>query len=155
MKKSVNNDRSICRNKRATHKFELLEKIECGIVLMGSEVKSLRDRNASLEESYARIENGELWLINFHIASYKYATTKCHEPLRRKKLLVHGRQLRKIEPKLRQKGLTLVPLDAHFSERGIVKITIAIGKGKSTSDKRQDLKTREAKREMDRASRRR
>ncbi|MGB0715250.1 MAG: SsrA-binding protein SmpB [Phycisphaerae bacterium] len=155
MAKSSPNDQTICRNKKASHKFEILEKIECGIVLVGSEVKSLRERHGSLEESYARIEDGELWLINFHISTYKYATTKTHEPTRRRKLLIQGKQLRKIEPKLRQKGLTLVPLKAYFSDRGMVKIMIAIGRGKSLADKRESLKERDAKREMDAARRRR
>lgn len=155
MVKSSPNDRTICRNKKASHKFEILEKVECGIVLVGSEVKSLRERHGSLEEAYARIEGGELWLVNFHISTYKFATTKSHEPTRRRKLLIHRQEMRKIEPKLRQKGLTLVPLKAYFSDRGLVKVTLAIGRGKSLSDKRETLKARDAKREIDAASRRR
>jgi len=153
MKKRPSVKEYVCRNKRASHRFELLEKIECGIVLVGSEVKTLRERNGSLEEAYARIDGGELWLIGFHIAAYKHAPSRSHEAIRPRKLLVHGRQLRKLDQKMRLKGFTLVPVDAFFSPRGHLKISLALARGKAQSDKRQDLKARDAKREMDRATR--
>jgi len=155
MKKHAPAKDFVCRNKKASHRFELLEKIECGIVLVGSEVKTLRERNGSLDEAYARIEGGELWLIGFHIAAYKHAPSQSHEAMRPRKLLVHARQLRKLEQKMRLKGFTLVPVEAFFSPRGHLKIALALARGKARSDKRQDLKTRDAKREMDRATRRR
>jgi len=94
-KKTPPPDTTICRNRKAKHRFEILEKIECGVVLGGSEVKSLREGAASIEEAYARIESGELWLIGVHIGAYRYAHTQVHESLRRRKLLVHGRESRK------------------------------------------------------------
>lgn len=145
----------ICRNKRAVHRFELLEKIECGVVLHGSEVKSLREGQASLEEAFARIENGELWLLGLHIGAYRHSPSQPHSPLRRRKLLVHGRELRKLRPKTEQKGLTLVPLDIHLNERGIVKVTLCVARGKRMHDKREDLRQRDQQREMDRAMNRR
>jgi SsrA-binding protein len=146
-------DTTICRNRKAKHRFEILEKIECGVVLGGSEVKSLRDGAASIEEAYARIESGELWLIGVHIGAYRFAHTTGHEPLRRRKLLVHGRELRKLKVKVEQKGTTLVPLSLYFSDRGIAKLLLGIARGKSLGDKRQTLKTRDHLREMERAMR--
>ena len=155
MKKTAETNLVVCRNRKAGFAFELLDKIECGIVLLGTEVKSLRDRNASLNEAYARIEGGELFLIGFHIASYKFGTTTNHEPLRRRKLLVHARQLRKLKMALVQKGLTLVPLSVYFNDRGLAKVELALASGKSHRDKREDMKRRDDRREMDRATRRR
>jgi SsrA-binding protein len=148
-------DNTVCRNRRATHRFQILEKIECGIVLEGTEVKSLRDRNASIEEAYAWIVDRELWLIGCHIAAYKFGHTCNHEPLRRRKLLVHGREIRKLKSRIEQKGLTLVPLRVYFNDRGIAKVTLGVARGKKLADKRQDLKAREHKREIDRALRQR
>lgn len=155
MKKSGVQDNVICRNRQAAFKFEILEKIECGIALVGSEVKSLRDRRASLDEAFARIRNGELWLQGFHIGPYDPAAGRGHEALRLRKLLVHGSELRRLTPKVEQRGLTLVPLAAYFNERGIAKITLALARGKTLSDKRQNIKAREHRREMDRAVRKR
>lgn len=155
MAKQPLQDSTICQNRKARHRFEIVETLECGLVLVGSEVKSLRDRAASLDEAYARMENGELWLIGCHIAPYSHATSRAHDPLRRRKLLIHKTEMRKLKPKVEQKGLTLVPIKMYFNDRGIAKVTLALAHGKSTSDKRQDLKTREARREMDRAMRRR
>lgn len=143
----------ICRNRRATHRFEILEKIECGLVLRGSEVKSLRDRSASIEEAFARIEGLELWLIGCHIGAYKFAPTVGHDPLRRLKLLVHKSEIRKLKQRVEQKGITLVPLSLFFNDRGIAKLSLGLARGKSIGDKRQALKTRDHKREMERAMR--
>ncbi len=153
MVKKSTPDTTICRNRKARHRFEILEKIECGLVLGGSEVKSLRDGAASIEEAYARIESGELWLIGVHIGAYRYAHTQVHESLRRRKLLVHKRELRKLKVKVEQKGTTLVPLSLYFNDRGIAKLLLGIARGKSLSDKRQTLKTRDHQREMQRAMR--
>jgi SsrA-binding protein len=143
------------RNKKAIFRFELLEQFECGIVLTGAEVKSIRSGQGSLEEAFATIEGGEVWLRGLHIPQYENDAMAQHEPIRRRKLLLHNREIRKIAPKLTLKGLTLAPLKIYFNERGIAKVTIALARGKSHQDKRQDIAKREAKREMDRAVRRR
>ncbi len=147
-------DNTICRNRKASFRFHILEEIECGIALLGTEVKSLRARDASLEEAYARIENGELWLINCHISAYKFASTEDHDTVRRRKLLVHARELAKLRPKVEQRGLTLVPLRLYFNDRGLAKVTLGLARGKAARDKRQAIKAREHKREMERATRR-
>lgn len=146
-------EKLVCQNKKAGFRFELLERLECGIVLMGTEVKSLRSQSASLDESYARIDDGQLWLIDFHISPYKYGHTANHEPMRARKLLIHGRELQKLQPKVTQRGLTLVPVRVYFNERGLAKVTIALARGKTGRDKRQDMKARDHKLEMDRATR--
>jgi len=151
MGKKADPDKTICRNRKAAFRFQILEKLDCGIALLGTEVKSLRARTASLEEAYARIENGELWLINFHIAPYRFGHTQNHDPMRPRKLLLHARELRKLKPKVQQRGLTLVPLRVYFNERGLAKVTVALAHGKTSWDKRQDIKTRDHRREMDRA----
>jgi SsrA-binding protein len=153
MSKKPSPSPSICRNRKAHFRFELLERLECGLVLRGSEVKSLREGRASLEEAYIRIEDDGLWLIGCHIAAYTFDTSGRYDPLRRRKLLVHARELRKLAPKVEQKGLTLVPLRLYFNSRGIAKVEIALARGKRLADKRQTLKEREHRREMDRARR--
>jgi len=140
-------------NRKARHRFEILETLECGVMLLGTEVKSLRAGRASLDESYARIEHGELWLIGLHINPYEHALVGAHEPLRRRKLLAKRRQIDKFLPKVTQKGCTLVPLALYFNERGLAKVEIALATGKTGADKRQSLKKREHQREMDRAMR--
>ncbi len=143
------------RNKKAAKRYEILDRIECGLVLTGTEVKSLRQARASLDEAFARITAGEVWLFGCHIATYDHGNVQNHEPLRRRKLLLHRREIARLGPKVFQKGLTLVPLDIYFSERGLAKVTLALVRGKSHHDKRQDLKKRDDRREMDRALRRR
>jgi SsrA-binding protein len=147
-------DDSVCRNRKASFRYEILETIECGIVLMGTEVKSLRNRDASLDEAFARIDGDELWLIDFHIAPYAFAPTAFHISKRRRKLLVHARELARLRPKVEQKGQTLVPLRIYFNARGIAKVSLALGKGKRLADKRQSLKAREQNREIQRAMQR-
>ena len=154
-RQTTSEDQTICRNRRATFRFQILEKIECGIALQGTEVKSLRARSASLEEAYALIEGGEVWLIKFHIASYKYGHCRNHDPTRMRKLLLHAREIRKLKPKVEQRGLTLVPLRVYFNDRGLAKVTLALAKGKTFADKREAIKARDDKREMNRAIRRR
>ncbi|MCH7527661.1 MAG: SsrA-binding protein SmpB [Planctomycetes bacterium] len=141
------------RNKKAGFRFVLLERIECGIILKGTEVKSLRAGQGSLEEAFARIHNAEIWLLGFHIPHYEHGNVQNHDPIRPRKLLLRKREIMKLEPKLAIKGLTLVPTDVYFNSRGLAKVTLALAKGKTHGDKRQDLKKREAKREMDRALR--
>ena len=147
-------DNTVCTNRKAGFRFEILEKVECGLALVGSEVKSLRDRNASIEEAYVRIDGEELWLIGAHIAPYSFANVQNHDPLRKRKLLVHRHEIRKLRPKVEQKGLTLIPLRIFFNARGLAKVSIALARGKTLGDKRQTMKAREHKREIDRAMRR-
>jgi len=153
-KKAENQQPSGLRNKKATHKYEILEKVECGIVLRGTEVKSLRTGSASLDEAFARIDGEEIWLIGFNIPPYKHGNVQNHEPTRPRKLLLHKREIRKLLPKVLQRGQTLVPLRVYFNERGLCKVTIALARGKTHGDKRESLKEKDQKREMDRAMRR-
>lgn len=153
MAKQAGKSSARVRNKKARFRFILLEKIECGIVLKGTEVKSLRAGQGSLEEAFARFQGNELWLVGFHVPPYDHGNVQNHDPIRPRKLLLHKREILKIQPKLAAKGLTLVPTDVYFNSRGLAKVTLALAKGKTLGDKRQDIKKREAKREMDRAVR--
>lgn len=146
---------TICQNRRARHDYTILDTIECGIVLVGTEVKSLRDRHANLEDSFARVENGEIFLYGCEIPEYSAGNRMNHEPKRTRKLLLRRREIVKFADKASGKGFTLVPLRLYF-RGGRAKVELAVGQGKQEFDKRQTLKTAEAKREMDReASRRR
>jgi SsrA-binding protein len=140
----------VCRNRRATHDYDITDPVECGIVLVGTEVKSLRDGHATLEDAYAKVDNDEVFLLGFEIPEYKMGNRLNHEPKRTRKLLLHRREIVKFADKAEQKGFTLIPLRVYF-KNGRAKVEIAIGKGKQNYDKRQSLKTAEAKREMDRA----
>ena len=122
-------------------------------MLMGTEVKSLRDGKLSLDEAYVRLENGELWLIGADIPEYKQANIWNHPPKRQRKLLVHADQLRKLALRANEKGLTLIPLRVYFNARGIVKVMIGVGRGKQLHDKREAMKTRDVKRQIDREMR--
>jgi SsrA-binding protein len=147
--------KTISENRKATHKFEILEKIECGIMLLGPEVKSLRDGKLSLAEAYVRVENGELWLIGADIAQFKQASFWNHQPKRQRKLLVHKRELKKLSERAFEKGLTLVPLRMFFNTRGIVKVVVGVGRGKKIHDKRESKKTADVKRQISREMRER
>ena len=140
----------ICRNRKATHDYEIQDTIECGVVLVGTEVKSLREGHASLEEAYAKIEADEVWLLAAEIPEYKHGNLQNHTPKRKRKLLMRRSEINKFAAQASIKGFTLVPLRMYFKD-GLAKVEIAIGKGKQTYDKRQSLKTAEANREMDRA----
>jgi len=148
------NSKIVCRNRRARHEYEILDEIECGIVLVGSEVKSIRNGKISIEEAYARIEDGELWLIDCDIAEYPQASVMNHEPKRTRKLLLRKRELEKVAEAAAHKGLTLIPLSVYFS-RGIVKLSVAVAKGRKLHDKREVLRQKEDKREMRNAALRR
>ena len=141
------------RNKKARFQFQLLEKLEAGLALTGTEVKSLRQGKASLEEAYARIINGELFLVGCTISEYDHGNMQNHVPNRTRKLLVHRREIAKLEGKLVQKGLTLVPVRIYFT-RGLAKIEIALARGQTHADKRQTLKRRQMDRDVERAVRR-
>jgi len=148
--KDDSSNKIIARNRRATHEYEILDKLECGIALVGSEVKSLRAGKASLEEAYARVKDNELWLINCDIAEYPQANMFNHEPRRPRKLLLHKRELRKFAAAADHDGLTMIPLSMYFSN-GRAKVEIAVGKGRKLHDKRQKMKENEAKQEIRRA----
>ncbi len=117
---------AVCRNKKAAYRFEVIERLECGLVLRGSEVKSLRERNVSIDEAYAVVDEGELWLIGCHIAAYKFDHVRKQEPLRRRKLLARSREIAKLKTRVEQKGLTLVPLRVYFIDRGLAKVTLGV-----------------------------
>jgi SsrA-binding protein len=139
---------AVVKNRKAFHNFEVLEKVESGLALTGTEVKSLRQGKVSISESYARIKGGELFLINSHIAKYEPAHNANHEPERPRKLLLHKRQLEKIEGKLTEKGLTLIPLSIYFNERGIAKLELGLCRGKRLYDKRETIRRREVERDI-------
>ena len=141
---------NICRNRRATHEYEILDKVECGLVLVGTEVKSLRAGHASLEDSYARVDDGEVWLIGAEIPEYEYGNRLNHKPKRPRKLLLHRKEIDRFAGKASEKGLTLVPLRMYFRE-GKAKVELAVAKGKQTHDKRESMKKADAKRQIDRA----
>ena len=153
-KKSKPDSQNVVQNKAARFRYEILERMECGMALKGTEVKSLRNRQASLEEAFARIQGEELWLFGCHINLYSQGNVQNHEPTRPRKLLAHKREIRKWIPQVKAKGLTIVPLDIHFNTRGLAKITLALVRGKTFADKRQDIRKREHKREIERAMRR-
>jgi len=142
-------DNTVATNRRARHDYTVLESFEVGIELKGTEVKSLRAHKASLTESYARIDNGELFLCDMHITPYEYGSYNNVDPVRKRKLLVHKKQIVKLAGYVLQKGMTLVPLKVYF-KRGIAKVELALVKGKRQFDKRDAIRKREAKREVDR-----
>ncbi len=145
----------VIRNKKASHRFEILERMNCGIALKGTEIKSLRNRQISLEEAFVRIsDRDEMWLYGCHINPYEQGHTANHEPLRPRKLLAHRREIDKWSPQVRIRGLTIVPLGIYFNPRGLAKVTVALVRGKSAPDKRRDLKKRDHQREINRALRR-
>lgn len=140
-------------NKKARFDFEILEKVEAGIVLKGTEVKSLRLGDASLSEAYARIDGSEPVLVNFQIQPYKQGNRFNHDPKRHKRLLLHKREIRKLLAKVQIKGQTLVPLAVYFNQRGIAKVELALARGRTHQDKRQNERKRQDEREMRRAQR--
>jgi SsrA-binding protein len=142
------------RNRKAGFNFELLERLEAGIALTGSEVKSLRAGQASLDEAFAVVHGGEAYLRDCNISQYAMAGYAQHKPKRERKLLLHRREIRKLSEKVAQKGFTIVPLAMYFNENGRVKVELAVARGKKLYDKREDLKKREDRRAMDRALRR-
>lgn len=137
-------------NRRARHDYAISDTYECGLVLTGTEVKSLRAGKANLTDAYAEVRDGEVWLVNAFIPEYDQGTWTNHEPRRTRKLLLHGHEINRLIGKTKQSGLTLVPMQMYFSD-GKAKVEIGLGKGKKAYDKRQDLAERQAKREADRA----
>jgi SsrA-binding protein len=138
---------NICRNRRATHEYEILDKIECGIVLVGTEVKSLREAHANLEDAYAKIENGEVFLVGCEIQEYTFGNRLNHKPKRDRKLLLHKKEIERFAGKASERGHTLIPLQMYF-KNGVAKLELAVARGKQLHDKRESLKKAEAKREI-------
>ena len=143
---------SIARNKRARHDYHILDTWEAGVVLTGSEVKSLRNGKANIADSYAIVKDGEVFLLNLHIAPYEQASYFNHEPTRTRKLLLHRKEIRKMIGAVERQGLTLIPLELYF-KRGKVKVALGLGRGKKMWDKRADEKKRDDERDMQRAVR--
>jgi SsrA-binding protein len=146
-----NNEKVITTNRKALHDYTILDKIEAGIVLKGSEVKSLREGRANLKDSYAKIKNDEIYLIKSHISPYTHTGYDNHEPERDRKLLLHKSEMRKLKRNVETKGVSLIPLRMYFNDKDNVKVEIGLAKGKRLYDKRASLAEKEAKREIDRA----
>ncbi len=139
----------VVRNRKATHQYEILDRFEAGIVLQGSEVKSLRAGKVSLSDAYAAPRDGEYYLLNLHIAAYDKATIDPPDPLRVRKLLLHKRQIRRLMARVHERGLTVIPLQIHF-RAGIAKVEMAVARGKKKYDKREAIAKRDAQRDLDR-----
>ena len=152
MARNEKNDetRDICRNRRAFHDYEIMDRLECGVVLTGTEVKSLRDGHASLEDAYAKLEGGEVWMIGSDIPEYAMGNRMNHKPKRPRKLLLHRQEINKFAGKASERGFTLVPLRLYFKE-GRAKVELAIARGKQLYDKRQSQKKADAQREIRRS----
>jgi len=138
------------RNRSAYHEYAIEDKYDAGMVLLGTEVKSLRDGKASFADSYCYFNHGELWVKSLHIAEYKHGSYNNHDPLRERKLLLNKRELKKMDAKIKEKGYTIVPLKIFFNADGLAKMEIGLGKGKKLHDKRESIKERESSRELKR-----
>jgi SsrA-binding protein len=143
----------VCQNRKAFHDYEIVETVEAGLVLVGTEVKSLRDGRANLKDSYARIKRGEAFLYGLHISAYTHAYYDNHDPERVRKLLLHRQEIKRLLGKTQEKGFALIPLKIYFKE-GKAKVEIALARGKKAYDKRESLKRKEETRELDRARKR-
>jgi SsrA-binding protein len=138
----------IASNKKAYHNYEIVESLEAGIALLGSEVKSVREGRISLKDSYAEIKNGEVYLVQAHISPYEPANRFNHDPLRERKLLLHRREIKRLIGKIREKGFTLVPTKVLFNEKGRVKVEVSLARGKRLYEKKRAIKERDLAREM-------
>lgn len=144
-------EKLIARNKRARHEYDVLSTVEAGIVLTGTEVRSLRENNCQLSDCFALVRNGEVWLMNLHIAPYSHGNLSNHDPDRNRKLLLHKNEIRHLAEQTRERGMALVPLKMYFATNNLVKVELAVCRGKKLYDKRQDLAKRDAQREVQRA----
>ncbi|ACR80415.1 MULTISPECIES: SsrA-binding protein SmpB [Kosmotoga] len=140
----------VATNKKARFQYHILETYEAGIQLLGTEVKSLRNGSASISEAFCKFEDGELFLINANISQYSHGTHWNHDPLRKRKLLMHKRELLRIAQKVKERGLTLIPTKIYFNDKGIAKVEIALAKGKRLYDKREDIAKRDLERRLKR-----
>jgi SsrA-binding protein len=144
-----NDEKNITVNRKARHEYSILQTYEAGIVLTGTEVKSLREGKANLVDSYASLDKGEVWLNSVHISEYKYGSISNHDPVRRRKLLLNKSEIRKLIGKVKEKGLTLIPLRLYF-RKGRVKVELALAKGKKVYDKRESIAKRDLQRDQER-----
>jgi len=144
------NDHIIARNRKAEHDYFIIERLEAGLVLEGTEVKSLRAGHANLKDGYVKIIKNEAYLFNCHISAYKYAGVENHEPERVRKLLLHQREIKKLKRYVETKGNAIIPLKLYFNTKGVAKLEIGIAKGKKKYDKRESITAKESKREIDR-----
>ena len=142
-------EKNIVMNRKAHHEYDIVDRIEAGIVLAGSEVKSMRDGRANLTDAYAHVVKGEVWLTGMHVSPYKEATDQNHEPLRERKLLLHRNEIKKLARRAEEKGFTLIPLRLYF-KNGKVKVELGVARGKRQYDKKQAIAQRDAKRDMER-----
>lgn len=147
--KSTVSSGEIIKNKKALFNYDVVEKFEAGIVLVGTEVKALRERSVNITEAYATFKKGELFVVNLHISHYYFGNRNNHEPLRERKLLLHKRELKRLYGKIKEQGLTLIPISLYFS-RGKIKLELGLCKGKKLHDKRETLKQKTLDREMER-----
>ncbi|SEM70844.1 SsrA-binding protein [Ligilactobacillus sp. WC1T17] len=147
MAKQVQKDRPLAQNKKARHDYNVLETVEAGLVLTGTEIKSVREGRVTLKDGFAQIKNGEAWLENVHIAEYTAGNRFNHDPLRRRKLLLHKKQILQLGQKTSQKGITLVPLKVYL-KNGFAKVLIGVASGKHEYDKRETIKRRDQEREI-------
>lgn len=154
-KKSEPQRTIVSENRKARHRYEILDSIECGMMLMGSEVKSMREGKLSLDEAHIRVKAKDLWLVGADIAHYNNAGMWNHDPRRPRKLLIHAREFDKFAGRAHERGLTLIPLRVYFNDRGIAKCEMGLVKGKKLHDKRETLKKRDSDRGLQRAMRRR
>ena len=143
--------KAVATNRKAFHDYFIEEKLEAGIVLRGTEVKSLRDGRVNLQDSYASVRDAEIFLHNCHISPYSHGNIMNHDPMRVRKLLLHKKEIHRLMGKTQQKGLTLIPLRIYFSKRGLAKVELGLAKGKKLYDRRESIKAREAGREVERA----
>jgi SsrA-binding protein len=145
----VGTGRTLVENRQARFNYEILEKIEAGISLLGTEVKSIREGKANIKEAYADVRGGEIWLTGAHISPYSHGNITNHEPLRERKLLLNSREIHRLQGKVMEKGLTLIPLRLYLKGR-LIKLELGVGRGKKLMDKREDIKKRDQEREIQR-----
>jgi len=146
----MGNDSFITKNRKAYYNYHIEDKYEAGIMLVGSEIKSIREGSPSIAEAYIRIENNEVWLVGAHISEFKQASIFNHEPTRRRKLLLNRKEIKKLKKKMELNGYAIIPLKLYFNKRNMVKVQIGLGKGKKNQDKRQDMKEKDDQRRMKR-----
>lgn len=141
----------VAKNKKAFHEYEILDRFEAGIALTGTEVRSLRENNCQLTDAFALVRKGEVWLHNLHIAPFSQGNYNNHDPERKRKLLLHKKEIRQLEQAINEKGMALVPLKIYFAPNALVKVEIAIGRGKKLHDKRASMAERDSQRDIERA----
>ncbi len=141
----------VFKNRKARHNYFFIQELEAGIVLQGSEIKSIREGKLSFKDSFASIEAGEVWLHSLHISPYKYDSVFAPDPERKRKLLLNRREIKKIKSQMDEKGMTLIPVEIYINDKGLAKIKIALAKGKRQYDKREDIKKKDVMRDMQRS----